>query len=58
MYIKYVHKLRPTIQQLTNLCCLTGLNEIVFRNIPLINDTLNNEHVKIALFDFEYFDIQ
>lgn len=54
-YTKYAHKMHNAIKQLTMFCCLTGLDDVVWRNIPLDNKSINNNDsnndVKIVLVD-------
>lgn len=53
-YTKYASRMRDTIKQLTQFCCLVGLDDIAWRNIPLDNKSLldTNADVKIVLVDF------
>lgn len=39
-YVKYAKNLACAIEQLTRFCCLTGLNDIVWRNLPLLDDDI------------------
>lgn len=44
-YIKYASRMHKVIEQLTKFCCLTGLDDIVWRNCPLDNTSLVNSNV-------------
>lgn len=51
LYDKYASKMHNTIKQLTQFCCLTGLGDVVWRNIPLLNTSLDKPNVVIGLVD-------
>lgn len=53
-YFTYASRMKSTIYQLTKFGCLTGLDDIAWRNIPLENKSLldTKEDVKIVLVDF------
>jgi hypothetical protein len=49
---KYASRMKTAIQHLTKFCRYTGLDDVVWRNIPLYNKSiLTNCEVKIVLVD-------
>jgi hypothetical protein len=56
LYEKYAHKMEETIRQFTKFCCLTGIDDVIWRNIPLLNNSLNSKQVKIGVVDLDEFE--
>ncbi len=50
-YKTYANKMSTAIEQFVKFCCMTGLDDVVWRNIPLYNPSLNEDNVKIVLVD-------
>jgi hypothetical protein len=52
-YRIYADKMNDSIKQLTNFLALMHVGDITWRNISLLNDSLNDHNVKITLYDFD-----
>jgi hypothetical protein len=52
-YRIYANKMTNSVKQLTNFLALMPVGDITWRNLSLLNDSLNDDDVKITLYDFD-----
>lgn len=52
-YKIYANKMTNSIKQLTNFLTLMHVGDITWRNISLLNNSLNDQDVKITMYDFD-----
>lgn len=52
-YKIYANKMANSVRQLTNFFALMPVGDITWRNTSLLNDSLNDNDVKITLYDFD-----